>query len=319
MMIAFAATATPEHELPGVICERVRGDVVQLQADDQEQHRVRDEDERVPEAGDLPAACGRHDARCHAAGVHAGGHHGQHARQLEILRREVGEKRQHQRDRALQLRVLDAAPHRNGEPAGDESECDRTESDDHEVHRSIRHRELARRDGRQRRRVDHERGGVVEQAFAVDDRDDVARQSKALQHGDRRQLVGRRDDGAENERRGPRHAWDDRVREDRDRGRRHEDEPERERRDLTAVLPHDVGGRGDRFPIQQRREKDQQHEVGVELDLRQPRYEPEHEPAGNQRDGIRNIEALRQRDERDGNRQQRDEKPGLEINHRASL
>ena len=175
----------------------------------------------------------------------------------------------------------------------------------------------ARRDGRQRRRVDHERGGVVEQAFAVDDRDDVTRQPKALEHGDRRQLVGRRDDGAENERRGPRHARDDRVREDGDRGCRHEDEPERERRDLTAVLPHDVGRRGDRFPIQQRREKDQQHEVGVELDLRQPRHEPEDEPAGNQRDGIGNVEALRQRNERDGDRQQRDEKPGLEINHRA--
>ena len=50
-----------------------------------------------------------------------------------------------------------------------------------------------------RRRIDHERGRIVEQALAVDDRDEVPREVEMLQDRDRGQLVGRRDDRAEDE------------------------------------------------------------------------------------------------------------------------
>ena len=52
-------------------------------------------------------------------------------------------------------------------------------------------------DGDERDLEDDEAGGVVDQAFALDDGDDAAREAEPLRNGGGGDGVGRRDDGAE--------------------------------------------------------------------------------------------------------------------------
>ena len=60
--------------------------------------------------------------------------------------------------------------------------------------------------------VRDERGAVVQQALAVDEPDELAREPDALGDRGRRGRVGRRDDRAEHERGRPVEPGDDRVR-----------------------------------------------------------------------------------------------------------
>ena len=68
------------------------------------------------------------------------------------------------------------------------------------------------RDGSHGEAIDQQRAGVVQQALAFEDGQDAMRRSQLTQHGRCRRGVGRRDDGAERNRRGPRHGGHQRAR-----------------------------------------------------------------------------------------------------------
>ncbi len=73
----------------------------------------------------------------------------------------------------------------------------------------------------------------------------------------------------------------------------------------TFALPERVEERG---RVEQGRQEGDEHEVGVELELRQPGYEPQHEPADDEEDGVRDAYERGQHDEApDGDEQDEDD------------
>ena len=82
--------------------------------------------------------------------------------------------------------------------------------------------------GHHRHPVEDEGGAVVDQALALEDVDDPARDRLAAGDRGRRDWVGRRHDRAERERRRPREVVDHGVRHDRDGRRRPDHEPDRQ-------------------------------------------------------------------------------------------
>jgi hypothetical protein len=169
--------------------------------------------------------------------------------------------------------------------------------------------EHAGHDGGQRGRIQDQRRRVVEQAFPFDDGDEVARHPQPFEDGRGGELVGGCDDRTEHERHRPGEAGDRGVRDDGDDAGRRDDESDGEARDPPGVRAHDVGRRRDRLPEQERRQKDEQDEVRVELDPREPWDEPEHETGEYQDDGIRHVGAAGERNERNREHECRDDEP----------
>ena len=89
--------------------------------------------------------------------------------------------------------------------------------------------------------------------------------------GDR---VGRPDDRAEHERRLPAHPRHDRVGDDRDGRHRREHEADREQRERPHLGLELARRRVPAGRVQQRREEDEEHDVGIELEVGQRRDEP---------------------------------------------
>ena len=116
----------------------------------------------------------------------------------------------------------------------------------------------------------------------------------ALQDRGRRHRVGRRDDRAERERDRPRQP-DHLVGDDGDRGRGDQHEPDRGQRDRPRAVAQAAQVGEERGRVQQRRQEDEQHQVGVERDLGDPRHQPEQQASDHQRDRIRDLEPVRER------------------------
>ncbi len=166
------------------------------------------------------------------------------------------------------------------------------------------------------RPVRHQRRAVVDEALALDDRRHVPRHAEAPGDRGRRERIGRRDDGAERERRRPRQPSDRRVRGHRhgDRGEEHErDRAERDR----AQVPAQVAQRGEvRRVEQQRRQEDEEDELRVELDVRHAGREADEAAADHEQDRVRHVEQARQRGQR-RDRDEEEEDDELGVLHRA--
>ena len=96
--------------------------------------------------------------------------------------------------------------------AGDDAAGDREQ----EGRGNVGDGEAVRRDGADGQAVDQERTRVVQQALAFEDRQDAMRRSQRAEHGRRGDGVGWRDDGAERNRRRPRHRRHERAGDDGD-------------------------------------------------------------------------------------------------------
>lgn len=107
----------------------------------------------------------------------------------------------------------------------------------HEGAERIGQQERSARDGGDGGPVRNERGRIVEQGLAFDERDHDARRAEATEDGRCREGVGRGDDGAEREGGGPAHPGDRGVGRDRDEDHREHDEPDREAEERAEVRP----------------------------------------------------------------------------------
>ena len=161
-------------------------------------------------------------------------------------------------------------------------------------------RERAGDGGRDRQLVGDQGGGVVEQPFALQDGDDPLRQAEPLGDGHGGDRVGRGHDGPEAERDRPRQP-------ERGMGEHghaaHGDqhEPDGQERDRAQVGPHLAHRDVQRGPVQQRRQEHQQGQVGVELDPRETRHEPDPDPDDHEQDRVGHARPRGQRDHhRDG-------------------
>ena len=130
---------------------------------------------RAAEAGQR-----RQQLRVAPAEVAARGDRRQHARHAEVLGGDVGGVRRQQGDDGLELEVLHAAVDLRDQPADDEPDRDAARRDEREAAGRVREREAAGRDGREREAVGDQAGRVVDQALALEDGDDPARDLEAL-------------------------------------------------------------------------------------------------------------------------------------------
>ena len=290
-----------------VLAAQVVEDRRQLQADEDEQERVEQEDEDLPHRVALHAHGRVGQARGLRAHVEADRDRGGDAGEAELLGRQVGGVAAHERDRDLDRRIVEALAHLGDHPADGEADRGAAEAGVDELRTGLPGAEAAGEHGRDRDLVGDQRGRVVDQRLALDDRHDAARDAEAPGDRGRGDGVGGGDDRAEHERGGPRHAVDHRVGDHRDAAGGGEHEPDRERADRPDVLPQLPQPGEVRRRVEQRRQEDQQHEVWLELEVRDARDEPEPEPAEDEEDGIRHVEHARRRDQNGHREQQPDE------------
>src|SRR5204863_4007065 len=108
-------------------------------------------------------------------------HGGEDARDAERLRWEVRGVWREQRDGDLDGRVFDSGAHPHRDPAHDESDQDAAESNEDEARQRSKHRNGGSRGGgADGRAIDRECGPVVEEALALEDADDPARNGETL-------------------------------------------------------------------------------------------------------------------------------------------
>ena len=103
------------------------------------------------------------------------------------------------------------------------------------------------------------------------------------------------------------------MRDDSDNGRRRNHEAESKHPNLRPVPAYDVRRRVDCFPVQERRKEDNQHQIRIELQMRQGRNEAQTEAAEHEHDRIGNIRTPRQRDQRYRNAEQSDKNPEIVL------
>jgi len=132
-------------------------------------------------------------------------------------------------------RVVDPSPHLAEDEADGESDCDAAGDVEQKAAGGAGEREAAGDDGGDGDPVGDEGGAVVDEALALDEGDQPAREAEPLGDRARGSRVGGRDDGAEHEGGRPGEPGDGGVRDGGDREHRREDQPDRKERDLAHV------------------------------------------------------------------------------------
>ena len=150
---------------------------------------------------------------------------------MHVLGHDVRHERDEERRRRREDRVVEEALGLREEPA--EGEADGDAAGDHDAGTPATpgsDREVARHDRGARELQEDEARRVVHEALALENRHDLPREAHALGDGRRGDGVRRRDDGAEDEGRGPRHARHEGHDDGGDRQRRRDDETDGEER-----------------------------------------------------------------------------------------
>ena len=276
----------------------------QLQPDQQEQDRVEEERDDLPHRVALHADLRRGQARGLRAHVEADRDRGGDAGEPELLGRQVGGVAGEQGDRDLHRRVVQPLPHLGDDPADGEPERRAADAGVEELGAGLPGGEAAGEHGGDRDLVGDQRGRVVDQRLALDDRHDPAGDADAARDRGGGDGVGGGDDRAEDEGGGPRHVVDHGVGDERDRERGRQHQPDREHADLAHVLAQLAQAGEEARAVEQRREEDEQDEVRLQLGVRDPRDPRDGEAAEDEEDRVRDREHARGRDEdRDGEQQ----------------
>ena len=151
-----------------------------------------------------------------------------------------------------------------------------------EVPRGVPERERPGDRGGDSRLVEHERETVVDEALALDDRDDAARHADPADDLGRGERVGGRDDRAERERARPGETRHGRVTRPPRRRTSSLRRAEGQQRDRAQVRLQVAQAGEERRRVEQRRQDRDEHEIRRQLEVRQPRNEAEHEAAGHE-------------------------------------
>ena len=183
---------------------------------------------------------------------------------------------------------------------------------EHELARRLGERERPGRRGGDRELERGQRGRVVDEALALEHRDDPPRRAHASGDGGRRHGIGRPEDRAEHDRGLPRQAVDQLVRDPRDAERRRQHEPDCEQADRPRVAAQLAQVGEQRGRVEQRRQRDDEDEVGVEPDVGHPRDEREQRAADGQPDRVRDARDVGE-DEQDADAEQDPGERPLEV------
>ena len=184
------ADRPPEQVGRGVGVELVE-DSGQLQADQREEDRVERERDDLPRRLAHQPHLGRRQLGCVPAHVDPHRHCRDHGRDADQLSRDVGEIAREQGNRHLCGREVEPPSHLAHDPADGEADRHAAEDVEHERHSRLPERERAADRCDDRDAVRDERGPVVDEALALDDRDDPPRHAEAMHDRRRRDRVGR--------------------------------------------------------------------------------------------------------------------------------
>ena len=297
----------PEDQLKRRVVAEPGQDRVELNADLGEDEGVEQKDDGYPEAREHLARARLQHRRRKAADDQTRRDGCEHARLAEIVRRQVRDERHDDRDRRLQRLVFERAPGKVCEPGRRQTDQHRYDELFCERAGGVPKRERRADDRGDADRIQNERRRVVDEALAFDRSDDVPRDVELV--GDRREgdLVGRSDDGAEDERHAPRHAGDDRVGDDRDGNRGEDDQAKGHLEDPERTGAELASRRGYALPIEQGREKDDEHEVRRQRNRRHARDETDRHSAEHENDRIGDVDAIRDRDQHDDRKKDNDD------------
>ena len=278
-----------------------------LQPGEQEDESLDDVDDQVPEEDALQPRRRADEERALPAHIEPGGDGREHAGAAEILRHPIGGIGRDQGQHDLDPRIGRPAAQPEAQPADADAVGDFADDDDDEGPGGLERRERAGDDGGDGEAIEDQRGRVVGEAFAFENDEQAPRNVERPRQRQRRDHVGRRDDGAEQEAHRP---WPAEQPMDRGRhraGREHHaaEGQQRDRPQVEAELApaHRHAGR-----VDDRRQEDQEHEFRRELDRRQAGNERQNDAGDDEEDRRRGAEAPRQhRDRREHGKQNDDD------------
>jgi hypothetical protein len=221
------------------------------------------------------------------------------------LRQQVGGERRHEGKGRVEYRIGDPLADDSHERRHEDAERDPATRREKEVEHDAAGGHGAGQGGNGRSQG-HQRRGVVEERFALENRHNPSRQADASSDGRGGDRIGRRHDRAES------HAGGERdVEQPPDDGsdgnRSADDKGHREEPDGPPVCLHVHEGRADRRGVEQRRQEADQDQVGAQMSLRDERKERRREAHDGQGERGREFEAeceagdRRNRDDEDEN------------------
>ena len=203
--------------------------------------------------------------------------------------------------------VLDAMQHPERERAQHGTDDDAAGDCEQERRGDRANREATHCDRADRQPVDQERAGVVQQALAFEDRQDPAGRAQMPEHGGGRGGVGRRDDGAQHDRRRPRQFRHQCPSDDGDGGRREPNGEDDQAGHGEPVVAEVAGRRVVGSVEQDRRDEEGERQLGADGELRRARHEGEDGPAQREEDGIRRTDPARRGREQHGRDEEGDQ------------
>ena len=220
---------------------------------------------------------------------------------MEPLGGQVGRERGDQGDEDLDRRVVEAREQDVDDRADDKPDEDATDRDRHERDDGVAEAERAGGGRGDREAVGDDRRRVVEEALALKHGDQPLRKAQPVSDRCRRDGVGRRYDRAQRDGGRERHARHQ-PRNDHGHGERgREHQAQRQQRDRPS-LPPQLARRGHVASREQdRRQKQEQDDLRLELDPGKAGHEGDDEPAEDHEDRVRHPDPPRdpgqQRDE----------------------
>ena len=279
-----------------------REDRFDLQSDQHEGEHVEKEDHGLPDREGRQA-----ETRGRARGARGRGGEGdqrQHARQMQALgdqpdaegRQELHEDRRRRirdarRDARQQYAERPAGKKRGWHGKHEQRDCRRRHGEGRRDHRAAK---------------DHQRARVVEQALALENGDEAARRIDVAQDGGGGDRVGRRDNGAERDRRGPGEIGRQPARDNGDGNGCGDDGAEHKAGNRDPVALQIADRHVEAGVDQHRRKKKREREIGLEFDARRARHESDARADEREKGRIGRADPARQggQRQRDGKNQQ---------------
>ena len=249
-----------------------RDDGRQLFAEEHEHRAVERELDHVPDRGPPhPRGRQRPPALLGEGHGHPGGDRGEDTRGADRLGQKVGAEGQEQAHEDFRAGLL-ADPERDEvlqtvrRHGRRDARRDPGEGEPEEGDAGVGQREAARGRGDDGEAHADEAGGVVQQGLALEDAEEAPRQAGPLEDRSHRHRIGRREDGGEGEGDRQRHRRDHPVDEKADADDGEDDEPEGEVHDGAKVAEEPVLGDAPAVDEEQRRQEEQEEDVGVEAE-----------------------------------------------------
>ena len=282
-----------------------------LHAGHQEDKSFEEIDQQIPEEDSLQPRRRRNEQRPVPADEQPGRHRRQDARTAQLLRHQERQVRRQQRQRDLDARIARPAAQAQAEPADGDAVGDLAHDDESEGAGGVAEGEQAGAHRGHREAVEDQGRGVIGEPLALQHDDQPARHAETAHDRQRRDRIGRRDNGAEQKADGPRHA-EQPVHGGRHRAGGEDHGAKGQQRDRAQIETEFAPAHGDARRIDQRRQDAEQHQLRRQLDPRQAGRERKPNAGDDEQDRRRGIEPPRH----DGDHRQHGEQQQYGLNRR---